>query len=324
MKRTGLIFLIMTLSLFTACSDSDYIIESNPNDFAILPIAVPVSAEGGTYEVKITGNRNWQIELSDFNTKTTDWCTLSQTAGQGATTISINVSPSTSFVKNRMVVLNVVSGNRTLKSKIIQDTQVLGENEVLINGHVWSTVNLDFPGKFVSSADEIGMLYQFNRKVGWPYEPSTAPEGWPTNYTNDNTNWTEENNPCPEGWRVPTTEEMVGLWEIGATWVSTQQTGFKVDGIIVGIPSSVAATANKDNLKQLGGIFLPQCGWRTDMGTMDRTWLVAVRSATALSATHGGMTLGDSGGYRDLWGWGDGQKARAAMIRPIKKIEVEE
>lgn len=46
----------MTLSLFTACSDSDYIIESNPNDFAILPIAVPVSAEGGTYEVKITGN----------------------------------------------------------------------------------------------------------------------------------------------------------------------------------------------------------------------------------------------------------------------------
>lgn len=42
---------------------------------------------------------------------------------------------------------------------------------------------------------------------------------------------------------------------------------------------------------------------------MDRTWLCAVRSANSLSVTHGGMSLGDSGGYRDTWGWGDGQKA---------------
>ena len=31
-----------------------------------------------------------------------------------------------------------------------------------------------------------------------------------------------------------------------------------------------------------------------------------------------------SGGYRDTWGWGDGQKARAAMIRPVKNIQVED
>ena len=57
---------------------------------------------------------------------------------------------------------------------------------------------------------------------------------------------------------------------------------------------------------------------------MDRTWLCAVRSANSLGATHGGMSLGDSGGYRDTWGWGDGQKARAAMIRPVKNIQVED
>lgn len=323
MKRIKFIFSVMALALLASCSDNDYVIESNPNEFAILPVAVPVSAEGGTYEVKITGNRDWQIEMSDYNTKAIDWCTLSQTSGQGAATITINVTPSTSFVNNRTVILNVVSGNRTLKSKIIQDTQVLGENEVLINGHVWSTVNVGSPGTFVSSPDEVGMLYQFNRKTGWPWEPASAPTGWPADYTNDGTNWTEENDPSPEGWRVPTTQEMVDLWNIGATWVSAAQTGFSRDGIIVGIPTAVAATATKDNLKQLGGIFLPQCGWRTDQGLMDRTWLVAVRSATSLSATHGGMSLGDSGGYRDIWGWGDGQKQRAAMVRPIKKLEVE-
>lgn len=323
MRKVSYIFSLMVLVLLASCSDSDYVIESNPGEFAILPVAVPASAEGGTYEVKITGNRDWKIELSDFNTRTTDWCTLSQTSGQGEATITITVTPSTSFVNNRTVVLNVVSGRRTLKSKVIQATQVLGENEVLINGHVWSTVNVGEPGTFVSSPDEIGMLYQFNRKVGWSPEPATTPEGWPADYTNDGTNWAPENDPSPEGWRIPTTQEMADLWNIGATWVWASQTGFSCDGIIVGIPPAIAATATKDNLKQLGGLFLPQCGWRTGTGVMDRTWLVAVRSATALSATHGGMSLGDSGGYRDIWGWGDGQKDRAAMIRPVKKLDVE-
>jgi hypothetical protein len=101
-KQVLMMAAFATLSAtFTACSDNDYVIESNPNEFAILPIAVPVSAEGGTYEVKITGDREWQIKLSDYNTKSTDWCTLSQTSGHGAATISINVTPSTSFVKNR-------------------------------------------------------------------------------------------------------------------------------------------------------------------------------------------------------------------------------
>lgn len=307
-------------------NESNYVIENNPNEFAITPIAIPVKAEGGTYELKITGNQSWTAELADTNTKTQGWCTLSQTSGIGAGVITITVSPSNSFVKNRTVLIDVNSSSKILKSKVIQATQVLGENEVLINGQVWSTVNIGEPGSFVNSPDDIGMLYQFNRKIG--YAPGgqgdPAPSNWPTNYVNDKCDWQLTNDPSPDGWRIPTTQEMVNLWNIGATWVSKSQTGFDVDGIIIGIVPSVAATATKDNLKQLGGLFLPESGWRNESGVMDKTWLVAIRSATAISNTNGGMSLGDSGGYRDIWGWGDGQKARAAMIRPVKNISIEE
>ena len=86
----------------------------------------------------------------------------------------------------------------------------------------------------------------------------------------------------------------------------------------------VARRGTKDNLKQLGCLFLPQSGWRNDMGMVDRGWLCAIRSGTNLSATHAGMSLGDSGGYRDFWGWGDGHKDRAAMVRPVKKLAIED
>ena len=94
--------------------------------------------------------------------------------------------------------------------------------------------------------------------------------------------------------------------------------------MIVGVDASTAALVNKDNCRALGALFLPQSGWINSDGVLDRDWLVAVRTSTSLSATHGGMSLGDSGGYRDTWGWGDGQKERAAMIRPVKILEVED
>ena len=84
---------------------------------------------------------------------------------------------------------------------------------------------------------------------------------------------------------------MVALWELQQP-VSKAQTGFNVDGLIIGVPASIAANANKDNLKQLL-LFLPQSGWRNETGVVDRGWLCAVRTGTSLSPTHGGMSLGD-------------------------------
>jgi hypothetical protein len=318
-------FTAMVVTLLFSCNDnSNYMIESNPDEFAVLPVALSVPAEGGQFELNITGHEAWTVELTNSNSKAEGWCTLSQQNGEGPAKITVTVQPSNSFVKNRTILINVSNDKCTLKSKVIQATQVLGEKEVLINGLVWSTVNIDDPGTFVDFPDDIGKLYQFNRKIGYNPSPNESPENWPKDYINDNTDWQEANDPSPEGWRLPTTAEMVALWEIGATWAPKSQTGFKVDGMIVGIPSSVAKTANKNNLKQLGGIFLPKCGWRSEAGMMDRQWLVAVRSASQLSGTHGGMSLGDPGGYRDVWGWGDGQKPRAGMLRPVKKLKVEE
>ncbi len=317
---------ILALAFLWGCNDdSDYVIESNPDEFAIYPVAIPVVADGGTYELTINGNEAWNIELVNSSSTAQDWCTLSETSGTGKKVITVTVKPSASFTKLRSVFIEVTAGNKTLKSKVLQETMVLGEDEVLINGMVWSTKNIGAPGTFASSPDDPGMYYQFNRKVGYPSGPQgdPAPANWPKDYVNEETNWLPENDPSPEGWRVPTTAEMVALWNLGATWVSKAQTGFSTDGIIIGVPASVAKQATKDNLKQLGCLFLPQSGWRNETGVVDRAWLCAVRSGTSLSKTHGGMSLGDSGGYRDVWGWGDGHKVRAAMIRPVKNIQIE-
>ena len=327
MTKNHILGIFLLFIIFNACNDdSDYVIESDPNRFGVYPVAIPVSADGGSYEINITGNESWTIELTESNSSIANWCTLSETSGVGSKIVTINVLPSSSFVKLRSIIINVKSNDRVLRSKVLQETMVLGEDEVLINSLIWSTKNVGAPGTFASSPDDRGMYYQFNRKIGYPsgVQGDPAPVDWPSTYTNDATNWLPENDPSPEGWRVPTTAEMAALWEKGATWVTKQQTGFSVDGLIIGVPANVAATANEDNLKQLGCLFLPQSGWRNEAGMVDRGWLCAVRSGTSLSSTHGGMSIGDSGGYRDVWGWGDGHKNRAAMVRPVKNIQVEE
>lgn len=334
-KILSVIVAFMAIVSFWSCnddSDVNTILNSDPKIFSVSPIAITPDADGGVYDLKITGEGAWSITTSDFNTTKEDWISFSKLSGSGPETVEITVTPSTSFTKYRSVIIEVAGEKRTLKSKILQATQVLGPGEVLINGLVWSTKSIGAPGEFVENVDDPGMLYQFNRKVGYPTTPATAPANWPANYVNDKTNWLPENDPSPEGFRVPTTAEMVALWNIGSTWVTKAQTGFARDGIIIGIPTESALTATKENLKQLGGLFIPVCGWRSETGVMANTWLAAVRSGTSLhnvsgsdaDSNKGGMSLGDSGGYRDLYGWGDGPKARAGIIKPVKKIDVEE
>ena len=308
--------------LAASCSDDDYTLYSDPSEFGLNPIAIVAEPEGGSYELTISGNGEWSASLGETNSAVQGWCTLSADKGNGFTKIKVNVTESSSFTKRRSMILNFTSGGRTLRCRVLQGTQVLGENEVLINGNVWSAVNVNEPGTFCQSPDEMGKVYQFNSKKPWDFVSN--PPGWSTDYNYDTCDWQPENDPSPEGWRVPTAAETVALWEIGATWVSAKQTGFSTPGIIIGVDAATAANVTKDNINSLGALFLPRSGWINGEGATDRTWLVAVRTATSLSRTHGGMSLGDSGGYRDTWGWGDGQKERAAMIRPVKIIQIEE
>jgi len=304
--------------------------EAMPDVLSIHAAGLVFCSKGGTGQLTVRCNGPWTATLVDWSSATENWCTLSETSGTGETVITVTVLPDESLANKRWVDIEVSTFSESLKATVFM--VVPGENEVFINGLIWSTVNIGEPGTFVDSPDDVGLWYQFNRKVGYPGGPQDdpAPDNWPAEYINDGTAWLPENDPSPAGWRVPTAPEAIALWgfyhdgDFGhvtlATRAPMEQTGFNRFGIIVGIPPEVAATATKDNLKELGGIFLPQSGWRNELGVVDRAWLVAHRTATQLSETHGGMALGDVLWYNDIPGWGDGQKPRAAMIRPVKII----
>ena len=101
-----------------------------------------------------------------------------------------------------------------------QDAKTVDEG-VIINGVKWATRNVAAPGTFADKPEDPGMLYQWNRKVGWsatgPMVNSnggtdwdiTAPEG-------ENGTWEKANDPCPAGWRIPTPEELQELIDSGS------------------------------------------------------------------------------------------------------------
>ena len=85
---------------------------------------------------------------------------------------------------------------------------------VIINGIRWATRNVDAPGTFAESPESSGMLFQWNRRVGWsstnPIVNSDGETVWDDSMPTG-TKWYAENDPCPEGWRVPTSEELFSL-----------------------------------------------------------------------------------------------------------------
>lgn len=83
---------------------------------------------------------------------------------------------------------------------------------VLINGVVWACCNVDTPGTFASHPSASGMLYQWNRCVGWSStDPLVNHEGGTTWDDSVPTGDTWEEDPCPKGWRLPTWEEVRNL-----------------------------------------------------------------------------------------------------------------
>lgn len=78
----------------------------------------------------------------------------------------------------------------------------------MINGVCWAECNVDKPGVFAAIPEAYGMLYQWNRKKGWP--AAGAVTGWDPSIPSGDY-WEVENDPCPAGWRVPTDEEIKKL-----------------------------------------------------------------------------------------------------------------
>ena len=88
------------------------------------------------------------------------------------------------------------------------------DDYVEINGVKWAKTNVDAPGTFAANSESHGMLYQWNRRIGWSNTGqlvnSDGGNAWNGSVPAGNT-WENSNDPSPAGWRVPTNVELSTL-----------------------------------------------------------------------------------------------------------------
>ena len=96
---------------------------------------------------------------------------------------------------------------------------------VEINGVCWATRNVDAPGTFTAKPEDVGMLYQWNSRIGWssinPLVSTPVGATWITDRDSLLApSWESANNPCPPCWRVPTVAELQSLIDAGSVWTT--------------------------------------------------------------------------------------------------------
>ena len=115
---------------------------------------------------------------------------------------------------------------------------------VVINGVRWATRNVGKFGTFVENPEDMGMLYQWNRRKAWSATNKEMIQGWDSSVPRGET-WRRRNDPCPRGWRVPTPAEFQSLIDTGGGFWTAKN---GVSGRLFGtIPNQ---------------IFLPAAGFR--------------------------------------------------------------
>jgi len=109
--------------------------------------------------------------------------------------------------KSEIFMIKYANGSKEVF--IVSNNNVISNNEgVVINGVRWATRNVDKPGTFVARPEDVGMFYQWNRKIAWPATGNVS--GW-NNSDASGTTWEKANDPSPAGWRVPTSDEIKSL-----------------------------------------------------------------------------------------------------------------
>jgi uncharacterized protein (TIGR02145 family) len=114
---------------------------------------------------------------------------------------------------------------------------VLAQDYVLINGIKWATRNVASPGTFTTKAEDVGMYYQWNSKVGWNQNPLTPSDGttsWNNSWNGGfatpaiSDTWTPANDPSPTGYSMPSLGHLQALADAAkVTATYTTQNGVK-------------------------------------------------------------------------------------------------
>ncbi|MDL2278391.1 Ig-like domain-containing protein [Parabacteroides sp. OttesenSCG-928-G07] len=181
------------------------IITSHPVDASVM------TNETATFSVTATGAKSYQWQYS--RNKGATWSDVRVTADNGAKTATYSFSaPDHSF--DGMLLRCKVTNDAGVEYLSNTATFYTAKKGIVINGITWAPYNVDKPGTFANTPKNKGMLYQWNRRIGWSYYDTmvSSPSNQKWNSTGEpSTNWTAANDPCPDGWRMPTLDEIEKL-----------------------------------------------------------------------------------------------------------------
>ena len=253
---------MVTIIVFSSCIEKEKEIVEYLN---VSPTSLHFDSQSGSQSIIISSNGQCHISTN------ATWCSvplLGDLLNGG--NIQIYVEENTSInSRNATVVLTQGTLQRTID--VMQDgiTSInapnLNPEGAVINGVKWAGRNVDAPGTFAASPKDVGMYYQWNRKVAWstkdPITSSPSGYSWDSRMPTG-TAWEKVNDPSPAGWRVPTLEEFAKLLDtinVSNEWCyvnGTLGTLFtdKITGNIIFLPAI-------DGIDFLGSIWIDLCGY---------------------------------------------------------------
>lgn len=194
----------------------------------------------------------------------------------------------TAIEEGKAVITARVADRWTTSVVTVLASQPTTDPGVVINGVTWATRNVYAPGTFTFTPTEPGMLYQWNRNVGWntedPIQNSDGGTTWDATVP-EGTTWERENDPSPPGWRVPNITELESLFDTGAV----SRVFETVEGM-PGITFTDIATGNT--------LFLPASGNRVANGGMEAlgAWTVFWSSTSSSNTYAHGLGFWTPGG----------------------------
>ncbi|MDR0333194.1 MAG: hypothetical protein LBI15_06980 [Dysgonamonadaceae bacterium] len=164
-------------------------------------------------------------------------------------------------------------------------------NEVNLGGITWSTRNVDLSTSsgFVNHPGQPGMLFQWNRNVGWSAEnPLTSSDGslW-DNSSPGTSDWINE--PCPAGWRLPNELEIGNLGNLPRKWLTSTEAASLGFGCA---PGFLFGTNNLANFDPNNHLFLISGSTRDNFGAFSPFFGGYWAMGTSSTNRNFAMTLG--------------------------------